>query len=552
MEHIRQSIFAFLKNKNLKVLAITGDWGVGKTHFWKNEILNNIPIEDKKDYYSYVSLFNIETINDLKIKLYYESKPMLKEDSNIPQLSYTDTVYKSIEAIQKLQKIKIDNYLICFDDIERKSEKLDLKTFLGYVSELKELYDNKIVIIFNKNEMIKKDKKISKKHKEKVIDLEINFSPNPKDNQNIIFKDTYYFKNTIKTLKPTNANNIRILKFIKNNIDNIIEKIESKTTIDDSNKSKIISSIILITWLHHQKEIIFEIEDLEILFSYYKPLSDDDKKIRDTIISYGYEYFEYYHREIINYVVNGHLNNTKNLIQDVEKFCQQELDKIKEENLNTGISELWGIFNSNFIKKDNQFIEEAEKLINNNLKKIPYDRLQRILDVINKIDAKHDTQQYIDRFIALSVSTFNLKDIDFFLTKTKNNTLIENLNLCKRNIESTKNLSLKSVIYKMVEKSSWDIEDEEYLDSHSTEDIYKWLKTEDDPDLLQMIRSSFRIFSNYDGGTKRESFGQKLYAALVKIWREGSPIDKLRITACLGLQAPTEEEKADSHPPSPT
>ncbi|MCB1659153.1 MAG: hypothetical protein KDI39_13090, partial [Pseudomonadales bacterium] len=103
MEHIRQSIFAFLKNKNLKVLAITGDWGVGKTHFWKNEILNNIPIEDKKDYYSYVSLFNIETINDLKIKLYYESKPMLKEDSNIPQLSYTDTVYKSIEAIQKLQ-----------------------------------------------------------------------------------------------------------------------------------------------------------------------------------------------------------------------------------------------------------------------------------------------------------------------------------------------------------------------------------------------------------------------------------------------------------------
>lgn len=549
MEHIRQSIFAFLKNKNLKVLAITGDWGVGKTYFWKNDILNNIPIEDKKDYYSYVSLFNIETINDLKIKLYYESKPMLKEDSNIPQLSYTDTVYKSIEAIQKLQKVKIDNYLICFDDIERKSKNLDLKTFLGYVSELKEIYENKIVIIFNKNEIKdKQEHETLTEYKEKVFDMELIFNSSPEYNQDIIFKNHLYIREIKQSLKPMFVTNMRILNFIKNNIDYLTNYIAKE---NEHIKLEVLSKIIFITWIFYQKEQTFNIKDLEDFFGYYKPLSKDEEKIRNQIISYGYEYFEDFHKEIINYIINGYLN-IKNFTQEIAKLSKQRLEEIEKETLDKEIKKIWSIFNSNFIARDYDFITAAEKLINQNIHIIPYDRLKKILDIIKKIEETHDIQQYIDKFITFHTSKFNLKDIDFFLTKTNSNTLIEELNQCKRNIELSKNLNLKSVIYKMIGTSGWTIEDEEYLDSHSAEDIYIWLKSEYDPDLLQTIRSSFSIFANYDEENKRKSFGQKLYAALVKIWREGTPIDKLRITACLGLQAPTEEEKADSHPPSPT
>jgi len=56
MDHIKESIIGFLQNKNLKVLAIRGDWGVGKTYFWREKIIKKIAIG--QEFYSYVSLFN--------------------------------------------------------------------------------------------------------------------------------------------------------------------------------------------------------------------------------------------------------------------------------------------------------------------------------------------------------------------------------------------------------------------------------------------------------------------------------------------------------------
>lgn len=186
MEHIKQCIIDFLENDNLKVLAITGDWGVGKTYLWQKGVYEKFTIQ--QDFYSYVSLFNVETISELKTKLYYKSTPTKKENNRKYVQNNIELTNQTKNIIQQLQKIEINNYLICFDDIERKSDRLDLRTFLGYVSELKEFNDsnNKIVIIFNYNEMNFEDKKILDKYKEKIIDLEIIYKPKTKSNLEIL------------------------------------------------------------------------------------------------------------------------------------------------------------------------------------------------------------------------------------------------------------------------------------------------------------------------------------------------------------------------------
>lgn len=537
MEHIRQSIFAFLNNKNLKVLAITGDWGVGKTYFWKNEIFNNIPIEDKKDYYSYVSLFNIETINDLKIKLYYESKPMLKEDSNIPQLSYIDTINKSIEAIQKLQRVKIDNYLICFDDIERKSDNLDLRTFLGYVSELKELYDNKIVIIFNYNEMTDADKQILGKNKEKVFDSQIEFSPSPDYNQNIIFEDIDYI-NTIKnTLKPMNVKNMRILKFIDNNIKFLMKTIEKTIVNNATAKSEVISTITFNTWLHYQTEMKFKIENLENFFSYRIKLSEEDETIRRKIQEYGYRQFEEYEKEIINFLSLGYLNIGE-FIKKIEILLEKINKNLNQSVLQKKLESLWGIYNHNFIGNDSDFLKSSETFIIENINHLSYRYLQEIIGYINKIDPKEDTNKYIDMYINSNISKFNKNDIKFFLSKTINDEIIKKLEF--QNSQIIENNTLKSTIYKIVKSSGWNPEDEEFLDLHSEDEIYKWLKEENDSELLSIIRGALRIFQATSGNSHKESFSRKFHAALLKIWQEGDTLDKLRINEFLGIQTPTD------------
>ncbi|MEZ9187686.1 P-loop NTPase fold protein [Vibrio splendidus] len=63
----RKKIEKFLLSEIPEVLVIKGDWGVGKTFTWKKffqEIReeNHIALE----HYSYVSLFGIESLHELK------------------------------------------------------------------------------------------------------------------------------------------------------------------------------------------------------------------------------------------------------------------------------------------------------------------------------------------------------------------------------------------------------------------------------------------------------------------------------------------------------
>ncbi|EGK8129956.1 hypothetical protein IO384_001663, partial [Campylobacter lari] len=67
-----------------------------------------------------------------------------------------------------------ENIIVCLDDLERKSDKLDIKDILGLVNKLKE-EKCKVVLISNEDEISnkEKDKEIFNTYKEKCIDLNI-------------------------------------------------------------------------------------------------------------------------------------------------------------------------------------------------------------------------------------------------------------------------------------------------------------------------------------------------------------------------------------------
>ena len=52
-----------IKNDEPFVASISGEWGVGKTYFWKNIFLEN---ELSKKQIAYVSLFGHNSLNDIK------------------------------------------------------------------------------------------------------------------------------------------------------------------------------------------------------------------------------------------------------------------------------------------------------------------------------------------------------------------------------------------------------------------------------------------------------------------------------------------------------
>src|SRR6516225_53831 len=71
---VREVATRFLKKESPGVMVIKGAWGVGKTHLW-NDLIKSEKDALKPAKYSYVSLFGLETLKELKTAVFASTIP---------------------------------------------------------------------------------------------------------------------------------------------------------------------------------------------------------------------------------------------------------------------------------------------------------------------------------------------------------------------------------------------------------------------------------------------------------------------------------------------
>lgn len=202
IEAFREEIFRFLKSDQPEILEINGEFGVGKTFAWKQyyeKAKENGNISLPR--YSYVSLFDIGLIKDLKFDILLNSKATTAHDtecnSRNTQTSLEQLSKKAQPALKQLGKIKglwgagdiitslaadfIKDTIICIDDIERHSPNLSMSEILGTASNLRDQHRCKVILIQNKDQHSKKDRKLYKSHHEKTVDIHLTLKPTPRE-----------------------------------------------------------------------------------------------------------------------------------------------------------------------------------------------------------------------------------------------------------------------------------------------------------------------------------------------------------------------------------
>lgn len=169
-------------------IAITGPWGVGKTFFWKNFLEKQLSEERiyKKDNlfnrkYAYVSLFGLESLSDLKTQIYssvesYHSTveipkwikglPSIFKDTKISQFG----INAPVKLFDSLMFAQIKDAIICFDDFERMSKKLDIKDVMGLANQLKLERNCQIILILDEDKAEDGNKQKYVEYKEKLVD----------------------------------------------------------------------------------------------------------------------------------------------------------------------------------------------------------------------------------------------------------------------------------------------------------------------------------------------------------------------------------------------
>ncbi|HCQ6441730.1 TPA: hypothetical protein OL569_005144, partial [Klebsiella pneumoniae] len=205
-----------------KVAVLKGEWGVGKTHFWKRYYSKKNKAKGIQQIaYAYVSLFGVNSINEIKKEIYQNTVP-------INEILYRETVYSkseilagkllsSLPRLLKYNKITkllfkyigfdfnfygikssdlsssleysfVNRYLICFDDLERRGKSLDLKDFMGFIDNLARDKHCKLILIFNENNLKDNDEeRLFNEYREKVVDVDIMYNPGVADNVKRVF-----------------------------------------------------------------------------------------------------------------------------------------------------------------------------------------------------------------------------------------------------------------------------------------------------------------------------------------------------------------------------
>lgn len=67
VSNLESRLIQIIEQNEPVAIALTGEWGIGKTHFW-NYFKDNF-LKDKNEKIAYISLFGIESLDSLKYEI---------------------------------------------------------------------------------------------------------------------------------------------------------------------------------------------------------------------------------------------------------------------------------------------------------------------------------------------------------------------------------------------------------------------------------------------------------------------------------------------------
>jgi hypothetical protein len=173
---IIEALKVYFQNKLTDyAVMITGDWGVGKTYFLKNEgfsIIKQIKLRP-----IYVSLIGLNDISHLEKLIFQKINPFYNSQNKSTAAREADYIESIINDSEKPDIIIPDNLVLCFDDLERINPEF-LESAMGFVNVFIEHFKTKC--IFLSNERLLENIKCFptyKTIKEKYIRFTYSFTP---------------------------------------------------------------------------------------------------------------------------------------------------------------------------------------------------------------------------------------------------------------------------------------------------------------------------------------------------------------------------------------
>ncbi len=269
---VHEKISMFLCKKDAEVLCIRGKWGVGKTYAWNKLLTAELAASRiSLPRYSYVSLFGINSLDELKLAI-FENTVVLQKGELKANLETLDAYISSIGSWRKIAQyaqsvpllksivnrdnsallsfLTIRGQIVCIDDLERKGKKLGIRDVLGLASFLREQRECKVIFLFNDEELNEEDQKELNSHIEKVADASLVYDPTTDEAIGIALPNNDEISlQTKEYCSKLGISNIRVINKIKRYISDAKKLTEE---YDATVFKQVSASIALFAWSYLQ------------------------------------------------------------------------------------------------------------------------------------------------------------------------------------------------------------------------------------------------------------------------------------------------------------
>ena len=377
METTKAEIARFLEGSDPSVLCITGEWGVGKTFLWRTMLeqlrkSNGLSITR----YSYVSLFGLNSLDDVKSSLFENMEWLDQDATNFTQRGKAGAkalgarakklselagalpwVGQAFSKARSLYFSLVQNQIVCIDDLERRSKNLELKDVLGLISFLREQRGCKVALLLNAEKLGDKKDEFDGLL-EKVIEQKVVLAPTAAESAAIALpqqdKISIKLRAHCETLGIRNIRVIKQIERLARRIDEIV------ITFPQPIRDQSIHSITLFGWSKYDRENsipldFFKVSSLErhMARDRHAPKPKDEGAWESLLEKYKFRRTDDFDLALMNYV--------DSMILDVDEVqtrarALQEQQRIGE--LHGTYEAAWRAFNESFDDDEERVVRE--------------------------------------------------------------------------------------------------------------------------------------------------------------------------------------------------
>lgn len=563
---VKVALNGFLSSDEPRAVALTGNWGRGKTFFWTSaieEFIRNKGV-DCGVQYSYVSMFGISSVSELKDAIFENTVSYTEglEGATAETAEGSGSlgrlrsrigqgIRKHLPLIEELPWLKkygpfarsaaflsIRQYIVCFDDIERRGRGLEPKEIFGLISLLTEQRQCRVIAILNSDALSDVDRKEYESFREKVFDSEIKYAPSPVECASLVFGD----KDCNRLLageysQRLGITNIRILQRIRRAMETLVPKVQG---YESELTRQVIHSLVLLTWCYNSKESGTPPYQHVKGLGYVDFLSSKDKKEQsmeevewnELLKAYGYQNTDDLDSQICFYLENGFLVNEKFL--GVVKNMNESVLQAKAQG---AFSDIWDIYHGSFKDNEADLVKAIKDRLLAGAKWLSVREVNGAISLLRELEKNDLANELIDHWIkvtaSLDMDKLNL-DAAPFSDRIRDEVFRNKLTTAF--VALQKQPTLDAVIHKIAGDNGWSVADVHVLSEASSKDFYHFFKSIEDRDLYKYVKACLRFGEFGDANEVHLRIAENTKDALRKIGAE-CELNRIRVRG-FGIEAP--------------